>query len=1053
MAYAELHCLSHYSFLRAASAPGELVERAAKLGYQSIAITDECSFAGLVKAWKVAKALPANSSEAQHFHLISGSEFRCKEFGIFVLLVQNRQGYAELGKFISQCRRAAAKGSYAFHAKDLLKSELANCLLLWKPPEEGFYAEVAADGAESSSLRAESNKLLVLASELKNHFIGRSWLMYQRYLQAHDRQHMRTFRQLSEQMNWPVVATGGVLMHHSQRLPLLHVLQSIHSHETVANLGDKLVPNAEACLRDLDSLQQIFPAAWLKETVRVSERCNFNLSELRYEYPAEVVPEGFTPNGYLQQLGQQGLRWRYPNGVPEKIRAQLNKELELVAELGYAHFFLTIHDVVVFARQQGILHQGRGSAANSVLCYCLGITAVNPAQSDLLFERFISRERNEPPDIDVDFEHERREEVIQYIYNKYGRHRAALAATVITYRLRSALRDVGKALGFPEAQLQQLLHRLDRRDSEEDWRQQLQSMGVMNHPQGAHLLALTSELLGFPRHLSQHVGGFVIAAGELSDLVPVENAAMPDRTVIQWDKDDIEALCLLKVDVLALGMLTAIRKSLHLLPEFYQQQYTLASIPLDDPEVYRMLQKADSVGVFQIESRAQMNMLPRLKPKCFYDLVIQIAIVRPGPIQGDMVHPYLRRRAGLEAVSYPSAEVESVLHRTLGVPIFQEQVIKLAMVAAGFTGGEADSLRRAMASWRSKGKLMGFEEKLIQGMLARGYSQEFAERLFAQICGFGEYGFPESHSASFANLAYVSAWLKRHCAAAFYVGLLNSQPMGFYTASQLVQDARRHRVEILPISINASNWDHQLQKSNGEPAIRLGFRLIKGLAKKDMVALLANRPTSGFNDMAEFERYATENSLSGNAQEHLASANAFAELSGNRYQTRWDTTKLGEQLPLLAGAETQAGDYALAAPSELADMQEDYSTTGLTLGRHPLAILNDHDVLPRHRKASELAGLRAGQLVTVIGLVTNRQRPGTASGVTFMTLEDESGTINIVLWQDLARRQRRQWMKARLLQVKGILEMEGDVIHIVAGDMRDLSGQLPIAQLKSRDFH
>ncbi|WP_194756614.1 error-prone DNA polymerase [Aliidiomarina indica] len=1032
MAYAELHCLSHYSFQRAASSPEELVNTAVSLGYQGLAITDECSVAGLVKAWQAAKGTSLN--------LISGSEFYCSATGLFVLLAKNRTGYAQLCQLISTCRRAAEKGSYQFHGRQLLTHDLSECILLWRP----------CPNTEAP--------IADLAEQLQTKFPHRCWLMYHRYLRADDRDHTRWIKSCSEQWNWPVVATGGVLMHGEARLPLLHVMQAIREHSTVTALGGARLPNGEVCLRALDVLTQVFPQAWRQATLSICAQCRFDLGSLRYEYPAEVVPKGFTANHYLQQLGQQGLRWRYPQGVPDKVRQQLEAELALVEELGYAHFFLTIHDLVVFARQQGILHQGRGSAANSVLCYCLGITAVNPAQSDLLFERFISRERNEPPDIDVDFEHERREEVIQYIYRKYGRDRAALAATVITYRIRSALKDVGKALGFPEARIQQWIDRLDRRDQEEGWAEQLRSMGVMNHPQGAHLLRLTEEILRFPRHLSQHVGGFVIAAGPLSELVPVENAAMSERTVIQWDKDDIEALCLLKVDVLALGMLTAIRKTLTLLPEFYHMTHTLASIPQDDQGVYRMLQKADSVGVFQIESRAQMNMLPRLKPRCFYDLVIQIAIVRPGPIQGDMVHPYLRRREGKEPVEYPGPAVQQVLERTLGVPIFQEQVIKLAMVAAGFTGGEADALRRAMASWRSKGQLMAFEEKLVQGMLTRGYTRDFAERLFAQICGFGEYGFPESHAASFANLAYVSSWLKFHCPAAFYVGLLNSHPMGFYSPSQLIQDARQHQVEVLPVCINRSLWDHQLVARNGEPAIRLGFRLIKGVQKQEIEALIKHRPEAGFQNMNDFETQSELLSLSIKTKEQLASANAFSCLAGHRYQTRWDMTKLdykkqSDQLSLLAVAENYSGDYTLAAPHEIADMSEDFASLGLTLGRHPVALLNEQGVLPHHRKAIELPQLRHGQLVTVLGLVTNRQRPGTASGVTFMTLEDDTGTINVVLWQDLAKQQRREWLKARLLRIKGVLEMEGDVIHVVAGDMKDLSARLPVTKIKSRDFH
>lgn len=1045
MVYAELHCLSHYSFLRAASSPAELVAQAAVLGYRALAITDECSLAGVVKAWKASQEHPVQ--------VICGSEFHCSEYGLFVLLVMNRRGYAQLSSLISACRRAAEKGHYQFSAQQLLESPLTDCLLLWQP-------QVIAGGANNE-------RLVQWAKQLAETFPNRHWLLAHRHLQATDTAALKALRQFAEHYQWPIVAAGGVRMHHAERLPLLQVLQATDHHQTVQSLGWQRLANAEQRLRTLPELAQLFPAEWLAETEKIAKHCHFQLDELRYEYPSEVVPSGFTADGYLQQLGLQGLRWRYPEGAPTAVREQLMRELALVAELKFAHFFLTIYDIVVFARQRGILHQGRGSAANSVLCYCLGITAVNPAQSQLLFERFISRERNEPPDIDVDFEHERREEVIQYIYQKYGRHRAALAATVITYRLRSALRDVGKALGFAEAQIQQWIHRLDRRDSEEGWQAQLQQMGLMNHPLGTQLLALTEQILGFPRHLSQHVGGFVIAKDELSNLVPIENASMPERTVIQWDKDDIEALCLLKVDVLALGMLTAIRKTLDLLPTFYQQSHTLASIPQEDPEVYRMLQKADSLGVFQIESRAQMNMLPRLKPRCFYDLVIQIAIVRPGPIQGDMVHPYLRRRAGLEAIDYPSPEVADVLKRTLGVPIFQEQVIKLAMVAAGFSGGEADALRRAMASWRSKGTLMKFETKLISGMLERGYTQEFAERLFAQICGFGEYGFPESHAASFANLAYASSWLKRHCPAAFYVGLLNSQPMGFYSPSQLVQDARRHQVGVLPVCINHSQWDHQLvARDSGEPAIRLGFRLIKGIQQRELETFVRLRPARGFQDFAEFDQQVSAQQLSFSAREALASANAFAALAGNRYQTRWNLTHLNNkssktqsneqkaaQLSLLSVQQATANDYQLPEPDPMANMQEDYQALGLTLGQHPVALLQEAGKLPKHYKAAELGYLRHQQHVTVLGLVTNRQRPGTASGVTFLSLEDDTGTVNVVLWQDLARQQRRQWLKSRLLKVRGVVEIAGDVIHVIAKDLQDLTSELPLNRLQSRDFH
>lgn len=1021
MRYAELHCLSHYSFLRAASSPEEMINKAQELGYQALALTDECSVAGVVKAWQAAKELSVK--------LIIGSEFKDPNAGIFILLATNRQGYAQLSALISHCRGRSAKGHYQFSVNDLLVFPCPQCLLLWLP----FASELPAE----------------IAAAVQALFEDRAWIIVERHLRANESGQVKRAMTASQLYNWPVVSCNGALMHDSGRLPLLHTITAIREGQQVSQVMPKLTVNSEQRLRSLSELQDLYPQQWIEESARIADLCNFDLGSLRYEYPSEVVPVGKTAQEYLTELAQAGIKKRFSQGAPDKVYQQLLYELKVIEDMQYAHFFLTIYDLVEFAATQSILFQGRGSAANSVLCYCLGITAVNPAQSELLFERFISKERDEPPDIDVDFEHERREEVIQYIYRKYGRHRAALTATVITYRLRSALRDVGKALGFPPVQLANMLTRLDRRDSEEDWQQQLQQMGILQHPQGQHLLFLTEQLRGFPRHLSQHVGGFVIASECLSDLVPVENAAMSGRTVIQWDKNDIESLKLLKVDVLGLGMLSALRKSLGLVAQIYGQEYQLATLPQEDPEVYTMLQRADAVGIFQVESRAQMNMLPRLKPKTFYDLVVQIAIVRPGPIQGDMVHPYLRRRDGLEAIDYPDEAVKAVLKRTLGVPIFQEQVIKLAMVAAGFTGGEADQLRRAMATWKSRGQLMAFQEKLIQGMLNNGYSDEFAKRLFDQICGFGEYGFPESHAASFANLAYASAWLKFHYPHAFYVGLLNSLPMGFYSASQIIQDARRHQLTIAGVCINASNWDHQLLGSPGSLFIQLGFRLVKGLSQSSMGGLLKQRPVSGFTQVEEIKKL----NLPGRDMEALASAGAFQSLAGHRYQARWEMTSLGQQLPLLEVAEQDQASYSLPAPTAKEDMVEDYASVSLTLGMHPLALLEQDGLLPTYKKANQLAELRSGQLVTVMGLVVGRQRPSTSAGVTFVTLEDATGNVNVVIWQDRGRQQRPQWLYAQLLEVKGTLEIQGDIIHVVAGRMTDRSSLLPTRQVKSRDFH
>lgn len=1019
--FAELFCQTHYTFLKSASSPAEMVEQADMLGYQALAITDECSFAGLVKAWQRAKTTQLN--------FISGSWFASSS-GAWVVLIQNKEGYQQLSALISHCRQHAQKGDYQFQLDDLLNHPLQDCLLLWQPKPD-----IATD-----------NSFIRTVAE---HFQGRFYLLVSRALCSQDAQVLRYVRRWSTALQVPVAASNAALMHDASRLPLLHTLDAIRVRRTICEHTAEHEVNAERRLRTHEELAQLFPSEWLEQTTLIASRCQFDLGSLQYQYPAEVVPAGYEPGPYLIQQAWAGANQRFAGKVPPAVAAQLVNELSLVHEKGYEHFFLTIYDLICFARDQCILFQGRGSAANSVLCYCLGITAVNPTQSQLLFERFISKERDEPPDIDVDFEHQRREEVIQYVYRKYGRHRAALTATVITYRLRSALRDVGKALGFPQVQLSQLLNRLDRRDSEEDWQAQLEAMGVLKHPMGQHLLHLTAQIRGFPRHLSQHVGGFVIAAEKLSDLVPVENASMPERTVIQWDKTDIEALKLLKVDVLGLGMLSALRRGLEWVESCYKKSFSLADIPQEDPAVYKMLQKADAIGVFQVESRAQMNMLPRLKPKTFYDLVVQVAIVRPGPIQGDMVHPYLRRRDGLEPVTYPSETVKSVLQRTLGVPIFQEQVIKLAMVAAGFSGGEADELRRAMGTWKSKGQMLEFRRKILAGMLQRGYEENFAVRLVEQILGFGEYGFPESHAASFANLAYASAWLKCHYPSPFYVGLLNSLPMGFYSAAQLIQDARAHGITVLPVCINKSEWDHQVVSVGGNWGIRLGFRIVKGSNEQAINIILKNRPAAGYTRIDELQALP----ISGVELRALASASALSAIAGHRYQTRWELTHLTDQPDLLTSISHQQNELQLKAPHEVENMTEDYASVGLTLGPHPLQILSQQNKLPLYKRANQLKQLRDGQLVTVMGLVVGRQRPATSTGVTFVTLEDETGNVNVVVWKDTGRKQRKQWLYAKLLEVKGKVEIQGINIHVVAGRMTDRSALLPTRAIKSRDFH
>ncbi|MBB3046617.1 error-prone DNA polymerase [Litorivivens lipolytica] len=1033
-AYAELHCLSNFSFLRGASHPGELVEQAAALGYRALALTDECSLAGVVRAHIAAKQCGIK--------LIIGAEFHLDEGLYLALLAPDKRAYSELSALISRARLNSPKGEYQINLKALTHTT-RHCLALWLPPfEQGALEQVRHYG-----------------DHLKTLFDSRLWLGFQRLHRQGEQLFYERVLALAEQFDLPIVACGSVLMHQRERKPLQDTLTAIRLNKPIQSLGTELLANSEHYLRERSCLVRLYPPDLLSETLRIAERCHFSLDELRYQYPDEVVPEGRSATDFLRELSEAGARQRWPDGVPETVTRLLEHELQLISELRYEHYFLTVYDIVQFARSQNILCQGRGSAANSAVCYCLFITEVDPSRGQLLFERFMSRERDEAPDIDVDFEHERREEVIQYIYRKYGRDRAALAATVITYQMRSAVRDVGKALGFDETLISQLSKSLAWWDKRDALLQRLQELGLQG--QTANLFySLVQQIYGFPRHLSQHVGGFVISRDPLATLVPLENAAMAERTIIQWDKEDLEAMHLMKVDVLALGMLSSIRKSLAMLSQQQGHPFTLQDIPAEDQATYDMLCQADSVGVFQIESRAQMTMLPRLAPRCFYDLVIQIAIVRPGPIQGDMVNPYLLRRQGLEKVVYENEGIKKVLGRTLGVPIFQEQVIQLAMVAAGFSGGEADQLRRAMASWGRNGQLLIFRDKLIEGMKKNGYSEAFSERLFNQMKGFGAYGFPESHSASFALLAYASAWLKCHHPAAFFAGLLNSQPMGFYSPSQLIQDARRHGVTVLPYCVNHSHWDYTLENLHtAKPQLRMGLRQVKGFNQIAAQRIVDNRQSKPYASLADFLARVPLNKLERNA---LTRADVFASFKLHRHQSQWQVSASEQNDAFLPAAQDLDDGVTLPAPSEIAEVRADYSFSRLSLRRHPLALLRERPRFKGCRQAKELPYIDNGRFIRLAGLVTCRQRPGTASGVLFLTLEDETGNSNIVVWKQVQVQCRQAILGGRLVIVKGLVQRSAPpkregfstppVIHVVALHIEDATSELAL-EVASHDFH
>ena len=1023
--YAELHVLSNYSFLRGASFPEELIERAAQLSYRAIAITDECSVAGSVRAHDAAKK--------HKIPLIIGATLTCTDGLTLVALAQSRHGYGQLCRLITQARRAAEKGMFSL-SRSMLDGALEQCCLIWLPRD----GDAEVDGAW-----------------LHERFSDRLWIGVELHHDGHDDDHVQRTASLGRRLGLPVTACGGVLMHARERKPVLDVLTSIRLRTPLSQCGYALEPNRDRHLHAPKVLSARYPAEWLAESVRIAERCRFSLDELKYQFPAELVSEDHTPASWLRKLAYEGARERWADAIPEKVETLLEHELSLIAELRYEHFFLTVHDLVRFAKSKHILCQGRGSAANSVVCYCLGITIVDPSRQSVLFERFISKERHEAPDIDVDFEHERREEVMQYLYTQYGRHRAGLAATVITYRLRSAIRDVGMALGFDKLQLDRLIQTLSRRETEDQsalprW---LAEAGfAARNPMVERLLQMVAEIVGFPRHLSQHVGGFVIAADRLDELVPIENAAMADRTVIQWDKDDLESLGLLKVDVLALGMLTAIRRTLELHNLATGGTLTMASIPTEDPETYEMCCRADTVGVFQIESRAQMSMLPRLRPRQFYDLVVEVGLVRPGPIVGDMVHPYLRRRMGLEPITYPSEAVRRVLERTLGIPIWQEQAMELAVVAAGFTLGEADQLRRAMAAWRRSGNLDTFHDKLLRGLAERGYSETFGQQLWRQLQGFSAYGFPESHAASFAAIAYASAWLKCHSPAAFAAGLINSQPMGFYTPSQIIRDVREHGVDVRAIDATKSAWDCTLEvEASGEaPALRLGLRLVKGLSEASARCLLQVREDAAFADTADLVR---RTQLSRRDLELLAGANALAALSGNRHHAAWALAGVDTDCELLAEAPPNEATPLLRAPSEGQNILADFRSTGLSLRRHPIALLRDRLMRRGIQTALEVLQSDNGVDVRFAGLVTLRQSPSTAKHTTFMTVEDETGIVQVIVWNSVAQQYRRAFLGGSLLEVRGTFQHESGVKHLIAQALFDHTAWLGVLRVPSRDFH
>ena len=1034
--YAELQCLSNFSFLRGASRPEELVQRAKAVGYAALAITDECTMAGIVRAHVQAKESGLKLLVGSQFRVNVGANdgFAVGQAFNLVVLAKNLNGYGNLCEFITGLRRATeTKGTYQLTLDAIAGTALSDCLVIISPARATTPAQ-----------------LLELGRWTLTHFAGRCWFGVEQLRMLDDELWLYRLRQVSEDTAIPLLAVGDVHMHVRSRKPLQDVMTAIRVGRPLTACGLDLQPNAERHLRSRLGLAQLFPEDLMTETLVVADRCDFSLDELKYMYPEEVVPPGETPASYLRKVTYAGAGRRWPAGMSAKVQALIEHELELICEMKYEQYFLTVYDIVAFARSRNILCQGRGSAANSVVCFCLGVTEVDPARMSVLFERFISKERNEPPDIDIDFEHERREEVIQYLYRKYGRDRAALTAVVISYRPKSTIRDVGKALGFDLEILETLAKSHRHWDGQEVQADRLLEIGLsMEDLAVQQLITITRQLMNFPRHMSQHPGGFVLTRGPLSRMVPIEAASMEDRTIIEWDKDDLDAMGLLKVDVLALGMLTAIRKSLELVSMRRGFQFEMKDIPAEDPSTYDMICQADTVGVFQIESRAQMSMLPRLQPRCFYDLVIEVALVRPGPIQGGMVHPYLNRRQGKELVSYPSAALEEALGRTLGVPVFQEQVMQVSILAAGFTPGEADGLRRAMAAWKRKGGLEKYYARIVDGMTQRGYTKEFALQIFEQIKGFSEYGFPESHAASFALLVYASCWLKHNEPAAFLAAMLNSQPLGFYSPNQLIQDAKRHGVEVRPVDVMYSDVDATLEDLPHAPAVRLGLRLVGSLRHSSAQRIVEARANGPFDGAEDLSRRA-------NLEQHemrlLAGADALASLSGHRRQQVWDAAALHAPPELLRDAPVEEDWLELPEAPEGEEIVFDFAATGLTLRRHPLALLRPRLAALRYQTSGELRGVPDRSLVRACGLVTVRQQPGTANGVMFISLEDEDGSVQVIVWKSVRERFRPVIYPARLLGVYGTWQVEGEVRNLIAGHFVDLSELLGRLSAPSRDF-